>query len=71
MAGLTISTIDRATRAVLQTALFQLIPVAGLEPVLVPRVFSTMRDVVRSLRENEYEIFVVTATNVWSATHRG
>jgi phosphoserine phosphatase len=66
MAGLTISTVDQATRSILQTSLGEITPVAGMEPVLMPHVFSTMRDVVRSLRKHEYEIFMVSATNVWS-----
>jgi phosphoserine phosphatase len=66
MAGLTVEQVTRTTRRVLESDKpFVLVPGTQAQ-VPIPRPNETMLSLVRRLQAESYDVYVVTATNVWS-----
>lgn len=67
MAGLTVEQVIQTTRRVLELdEPFVLVPGAQTQ-VPLPRPNETMLSLVRRLQAGGYDVYVITATNVWSA----
>jgi len=67
MAGLTINDVLLATRNVLNSKKEKLIIPNCQTEILIPKPFIPLQSLIGYLQNEKYDIYVVTATNIWTA----